>query len=176
MRTTFIVAAIVLLLAGLWFWFRPGGTEQEGVPPGGKISRSEDEWRRRLTAEQYHVLRQGGTEPAFSGSYWNCKDDGVYLCAGCEQPLFDSTAKFDSGTGWPSFFQPLEANAVSLRSDRSHFMVRTEVRCSRCDGHLGHVFNDGPAPTGKRYCMNSAALRLVRRSEAAADSGGSKRQ
>ena len=116
------------------------------------------EWRARLTPEQYRVLRERGTERAFSGSLWNEHRPGIYLCAGCGQPLFDARAKFDSGTGWPSFYQPISPSAVGTEKDRSWFMVRTEVHCSRCGGHLGHVFDDGPAPTGLRYCINSAAL------------------
>ena len=118
----------------------------------------EQEWRKRLTPEQYHVLREAGTERAFTGRYWNNHDDGVYRCAGCGEPLFQSDAKFDSGTDWPSFTRPLDPEAVSEHSDMTHGMLRTEVRCAKCDGHLGHVFPDGPGPEGLRYCMNSASL------------------
>jgi peptide-methionine (R)-S-oxide reductase len=119
---------------------------------------SESEWRKKLSPEQFHVLREGGTEPAFSGRYNHNKADGVYHCAGCGSTLFDSADKYDSGSGWPSFTQPIAPNQVSEHSDSSHGMTRTEVRCTRCDGHLGHVFPDGPPPTGLRYCMNSASL------------------
>ncbi len=120
---------------------------------------TEEQWRERLSPEQYEILRGKGTERAFTGKYWNHKGDGTYVCAGCGQELFRSDEKFESGTGWPSFWQPLE-DAVATTEDRSFFMTRTEVHCRRCGGHLGHLFDDGPAPTGMRYCINSAALDL----------------
>jgi peptide-methionine (R)-S-oxide reductase len=123
-----------------------------------KLTLTDAEWRKRLTAEQFDVLRQHGTERAGSGCFVGTHDVGVYVCAGCHQPLFRSGQKFESGTGWPSFTQPIEPEAVSSIRDVSYGMVRIEVRCGRCDGHLGHVFDDGPAPTGLRYCMNSAAM------------------
>ena len=125
-----------------------------------KTIKTDEQWRAELTPEQYDVLRRGGTEPPFTGRYAFTKDDGVYRCAGCGHELFDSQAKFESGTGWPSFTEPAFAENVELLSDTSHGMVRTEVRCRNCGGHLGHVFDDGPGPGGQRYCINSAALDL----------------
>src|SRR5690349_21150297 len=157
-----IILATVVGVAWVCWRFWPGPLpEREGKPMGGKVVKTDEEWRRQLTDEEFRVTRRKGTEPAFTGAYWNTKQDGVYQCVCCGQPLFEAQTKFDSGTGWPSFWQPVAEDNVSLKTDRSWFMVRTEVLCSRCDAHLGHVFKDGPPPTGLRYCMNSAALRLV---------------
>ena len=124
------------------------------------LPRTEQEWKQRLTPQQFEVLRNKGTEPAFTGAYASTKEPGVYRCAGCHTPLFSSATKFESGTGWPSFWQPIEPSAVELHDDDSLGMRRTEVTCARCGGHLGHLFPDGPRPTGDRFCMNSVALEL----------------
>jgi peptide-methionine (R)-S-oxide reductase len=125
-----------------------------------KVSKTPEEWRKQLTPEQYHVARERGTERAFTGKYWDTHTQGTYKCICCGEPLFSSDAKFDSGCGWPSFFVPLSEQNVTELDDKSYGMVRTEVRCSKCDAHLGHVFQDGPNPTGLRYCINSASIDL----------------
>jgi peptide-methionine (R)-S-oxide reductase len=130
----------------------------DSSPKSDKIVKSDAEWKKQLTPEQYHVARKHGTERAFSGAYWNTKDSGVYSCICCSTPLFESGTKFDSGTGWPSFWAPVGEGTVALKEDRGFFMRRTEVLGAKCDAHLGHVFPDGPDPTGQRYCMNSASL------------------
>ena len=133
-----------------------------------RVQKTEEEWRQELDPERYHVLREAGTEPPFTGAYTHSKQDGIYRCGACGNELFSSDTKFDSGTGWPSFTEPAVADAVELRPDNSHFMQRTEVLCARCGSHLGHVFDDGPNPTGQRFCINSLSLDL---DEKAKDSG-----
>ncbi len=143
----------------------PPAAAPDDAPVGERLNLSEDEWKKRLTPEQFHILREDGTERAFTGHLHDHKGDGVYRCAACGAPLFDSKTKFDSGTGWPSYYTPIEKGRVAEKKDTKYGMVRVEVECARCGGHLGHVFEDGPAPTGLRYCINSASLSFQPRAE-----------
>jgi peptide-methionine (R)-S-oxide reductase len=138
----------------------PTRKDSMSVIPRDQLPTNENEWKARLTPEQYQVARKAGTEPAFTGEYWDCHEDGTYVCVCCGAPLFSSEHKYESGSGWPSFFQPAADAAIDEATDASHGMVRTEVRCDNCGAHLGHLFPDGPRPTGQRYCINSASLRL----------------
>jgi len=135
----------------------------KAIPMDQKVSLPNSEWKKVLSDDRYHVLREAGTEPPFRNEYWNNHEKGTFICAACGNPLFSSDTKFESGTGWPSFFQPLSKEKVEVGKDSSHGMSRDEVRCARCESHIGHVFDDGPAPTGQRYCMNSLSLKLEKR-------------
>lgn len=155
-RPILVFSIVVALIGGAIAW--QGKPSVKSPRTIAKVSKTDAEWRKLLTPEQYRILRQKGTERAFTGKYWDHHEKGIYSCAGCGLSLFDSSTKFDSKTGWPSFHSPIAEDHVENVRDTSHGMIRTEVVCARCGGHLGHVFEDGPKPTGLRYCMNSASL------------------
>jgi peptide-methionine (R)-S-oxide reductase len=158
-----IVIAAGATMAGIFGFGGKPEIERQGKPLGGRVEKTDQEWRAQLTPEQYNVTRCAGTECSFTGEYWDHHGEGIFECICCGQPLFDSSTKFNSGTGWPSFWKAVNDDYVTLRTDYKLGVARTEVLCSRCDAHLGHLFPDGPKPTGLRFCMNSVALRFVPR-------------
>lgn len=169
----------LVLIAGIIFWnysdnfirekkiqskpFISDSTKKQGAQMDDKIIKTDAEWKKELTPEQYRILREKGTERAFTGEYWDNHELGTYICAACGTELFESNTKFDSGCGWPSYFEPIDSSRIIYKEDKSFGMTRTEVMCAKCGGHLGHVFDDGPPPTGLRYCINSGAMKFIKK-------------
>ncbi|MEO7988232.1 MAG: peptide-methionine (R)-S-oxide reductase MsrB [Chryseolinea sp.] len=160
-KKTWIMILLTSLILPACSQHKPA--EKSISPLKDHVVKTKEDWKKQLTPQQFFVLREKGTERAFSGEYWNNHEKGVYVCAACQLPLFKSETKFESGTGWPSFYQPINDTAISVNSDTSYGMVRDEVVCALCEGHLGHVFDDGPKPTGLRYCMNSVSLKFEKK-------------
>lgn len=171
-----IVFLLIIGLASLWINFTPAdsaalakvknlsepdSTNHNGVNMDNKVVKTDEEWKKELTPEEYRILREKGTERAFTGKYWDHHEIGTYICAACGTELFESNTKFDSGCGWPSYFEPIDSSRIIYNDDSSFGMKRTEVICAKCDGHLGHVFDDGPPPTGLRYCINSGSMKFI---------------
>ena len=171
-----IVFLVIISITSLWIYFNSPDsttmakvsnlinsdtTKHKGESMNEKLVKTDEEWKKELSQEQYRILREKGTERAFTGKYWDHHEIGIYICAACETELFESDTKFDSGCGWPSYFEPIEKNRIVYKEDKSFGMKRTEVMCAKCDGHLGHVFDDGPPPTGLRFCINSGSLKFV---------------
>jgi peptide-methionine (R)-S-oxide reductase len=174
-----IILSAVILIAGFLFWifsnpankenndytnsFVSDSIKKQGAPMSDVVTKSDEEWKKELSPEEYRILREKGTERAFTGKYWDHHELGTYICAACGTELFESDTKFDSGCGWPSYFEAIDSNRIIYKDDKNFGMIRTEVMCAKCGGHLGHIFDDGPPPTGKRYCINSGAMKFIQK-------------
>ena len=174
-----IILSVAILIVGFFIWnfstdkknniddlsntFLSDSTKKQGTPMSDKVIKTDEEWKNELTPEQYRILREKGTERAFTGKYWDNHEIGIYICAACSTELFESDTKFDSGCGWPSYFEAIDSNRIIYKEDKTFGMTRTEVMCAKCGGHLGHIFDDGPPPTGKRYCINSGAMKFIKK-------------